>query len=113
MTDPFCWGLSRIAVQSDSCWRQHTLQHTATHCNTLQHTELPRSLIVLGGGPVGCELAQAFQRLGSKVTIVAPSILPRESLRAQQVMADILVNTTGIRWVQGGAREHIYIYTYV
>jgi len=38
------------------------------------------SLIVIGAGPVGCELAQAFRRLGSEVTVVdaAPQILPRE-----------------------------------
>ncbi len=32
--------------------------------------EFPKRLVVLGGGPIGCEMAQAFSRLGSKVTIV-------------------------------------------
>src|SRR5205085_7688306 len=32
-------------------------------------TELPRRLLVIGGGPVGCELGQAFARLGSRVTL--------------------------------------------
>ncbi len=43
-------------------------------------TELPKRLVVLGGGPIGSELAQAFSRLGSKVTMVemAPQILIRE-----------------------------------
>ncbi len=43
-------------------------------------TELPRRLVVLGGGPIGSELAQSFARLGSAVTQVemAPRILVRE-----------------------------------
>ena len=41
---------------------------------------LPESLIVLGGGPIGVEMAQAFRRFGSEVTVIEmePHILPRE-----------------------------------
>src|SRR5437763_6197625 len=43
-------------------------------------TELPRRLAVIGAGPIGCELAQAFARFGSEVTVleIAPQILPLE-----------------------------------
>ncbi|MBY0228673.1 MAG: FAD-dependent oxidoreductase, partial [Gemmataceae bacterium] len=42
--------------------------------------ELPARLCVLGAGPIGCELAQAFARLGSKVVLIGkePRVLPRE-----------------------------------
>jgi pyruvate/2-oxoglutarate dehydrogenase complex dihydrolipoamide dehydrogenase (E3) component/uncharacterized membrane protein YdjX (TVP38/TMEM64 family) len=50
--------------------------------------ELPGRLLVLGGGPIGCELAQAFARLGASVTIVDRSgrLLAREDAEASQVI---------------------------
>ncbi len=43
-------------------------------------TERPRHLLVVGGGPIGCEMAQAFARLGSRVTLInrGPRLLPRD-----------------------------------
>jgi len=50
-------------------------------------TEQPTHLLVLGGGPIGCELAQAFARLGSTVTIVeADRLLPRDEPEASKVV---------------------------
>lgn len=51
-------------------------------------TELPRRLAVVGAGPVGCELAQAFARLGAKVTLITdgPRILPREDADAAAII---------------------------
>ncbi|MFC2169259.1 mercuric reductase [Acidobacteriota bacterium] len=51
-------------------------------------TERPEKLVVIGGGPIGCELAQAFNRLGSKVTIVQrdSQFLPREDPEAAAVL---------------------------
>ncbi len=50
--------------------------------------ELPRSLAVVGAGPEGCELAQAFHRLGSEVHLVndTPRILPKEDPDAAEVV---------------------------
>ncbi|OGA15834.1 MAG: pyridine nucleotide-disulfide oxidoreductase [Betaproteobacteria bacterium RIFCSPLOWO2_02_FULL_66_14] len=50
---------------------------------------LPPRLVVLGGGPIGCELAQAFARFGSKVTQVEmlPRILPREDPEFSELVA--------------------------
>ncbi|RUO56833.1 dihydrolipoyl dehydrogenase [Pseudidiomarina homiensis] len=51
-----------------------------TSDNLWQLRKLPERLLVLGGGPIGCELAQAFQLLGSQVTLVemAPRVLSNE-----------------------------------
>jgi pyruvate/2-oxoglutarate dehydrogenase complex dihydrolipoamide dehydrogenase (E3) component len=51
-------------------------------------TEQPRRLAVIGGGPIGCELAQTFARLGTEVTIVemADQFLPREDPDAADVL---------------------------
>ncbi|MDP2821883.1 MAG: FAD-dependent oxidoreductase [Sulfuritalea sp.] len=50
--------------------------------------ELPRRLVVLGGGPIGCELAQAFARFGAQVTQVemAPRILLREDPEVSELV---------------------------
>jgi pyruvate/2-oxoglutarate dehydrogenase complex dihydrolipoamide dehydrogenase (E3) component len=52
--------------------------------------EVPESLVVLGGGAVGCELAQLFVRLGSHVTLIQgpERLLPRVDPRAGEVLAD-------------------------
>jgi pyruvate/2-oxoglutarate dehydrogenase complex dihydrolipoamide dehydrogenase (E3) component len=53
---------------------------------------LPASIIVVGGGPMGVELGQAFERLGAKVTLVqGPSrILPKEDLEVSEMVASVL-----------------------
>lgn len=60
-------------------------------------TQLPEHIAVIGGGPIGCELAQAFRRLGSEVTIIQKSrFLPNEDLDASNILADVF-KKEGIR----------------
>ncbi|MBA2653178.1 MAG: FAD-dependent oxidoreductase [Tatlockia sp.] len=58
--------------------------------------EQPKHLIVIGGGPIGCELAQAFSMLGSKVTIVEGlTILPKDDVDCVTILREHL-NSIGI-----------------
>ena len=61
-----------------------------TNENVFELDEQPSSLAVLGGGAIGCELAQAFRRLGSAVTIVEglDRLLPKEEPETSAVIAD-------------------------
>ncbi|CAN5544654.1 FAD-dependent oxidoreductase [soil metagenome] len=67
-------------------------------------SELPAELVVLGGGSIGCELGQAFARLGSRVLVVegAPRILPREDPLAAAELARALVDD-GVELYTGSA----------
>jgi pyruvate/2-oxoglutarate dehydrogenase complex dihydrolipoamide dehydrogenase (E3) component len=68
---------------------------------------LPARLVVIGGGPLGCELAQAFRRMGSAVTIVQdmPLFLDNEERDAAQLLSDafardgieVRLSTTAVR----------------
>ncbi|MDH4187097.1 MAG: mercuric reductase, partial [Nitrospira sp.] len=55
-------------------------------------TELPPRLAVIGAGPIGCELAQAFARFGSQVFLVESQhgIMPNEDRDAAQIVLDVL-----------------------
>jgi pyruvate/2-oxoglutarate dehydrogenase complex dihydrolipoamide dehydrogenase (E3) component len=73
-------GIERIEVlTSDTVWELRTL---------------PARLAVLGGGPIGSELAQAFARLGSKVTQVEmlPRLLPREDPEVSEMVRQRFVD---------------------
>ena len=59
---------------------------------------LPQHLVIVGGGPVGCEIAQAFRRLGAEVTLLASQdrLLPRDDPQASRVLASVF-EEEGIR----------------
>jgi pyruvate/2-oxoglutarate dehydrogenase complex dihydrolipoamide dehydrogenase (E3) component len=65
-------------------------------------TELPRRLAVVGAGPIGCELGQAFRRFGAEVTIIGAEqrVLPREDPDASAVLHRQL-EREGVRLVLG------------
>jgi len=75
-------GLDDVGyVTSDTLWDEFAKLDTP-----------PARLVVLGGGPIGCELAQSFARLGSKVTQVemAPRIMIREDIEVSDLARDSL-----------------------
>jgi pyruvate/2-oxoglutarate dehydrogenase complex dihydrolipoamide dehydrogenase (E3) component len=63
-----------------------------TNREAIESTEPPGSMIVLGGGAVGLELAQTFHRFGTKITIVeaAPHVLPLEEPENAAAVAEVL-----------------------
>jgi pyruvate/2-oxoglutarate dehydrogenase complex dihydrolipoamide dehydrogenase (E3) component len=59
---------------------------------------LPRHLIVMGAGPVGMELAQAYARFGAQVTLIDAAMLPRDEPEVAEVMVR-LYQREGVRFV--------------
>lgn len=69
-----------------------------TNRDAVQVDELPGSLVVVGGGPIGCELAQVFARFGVGVTVVqhGPRLLSNDEPEAGDLLAAVFVDE-GIR----------------
>ncbi len=84
--------------------------------------DLPERLLVLGAGPIGCELAQAFAELGSRVTLVthADRILPREdpevaalvSAALERRQVKIHQNTEPLRFEDGEGGRRVVVGTF-
>jgi len=64
--------------------------------------EFPKALMVVGGGPIGAELAQAFKRLGSDVTNIDLKLMEREDDDVREVMEGVW-EKEGIKFVSGFA----------
>ncbi|MFT4937115.1 MAG: pyruvate/2-oxoglutarate dehydrogenase complex dihydrolipoamide dehydrogenase (E3) component [Paraglaciecola sp.] len=79
--------------------------------NLWEITEQPKRMIVLGGGPIGCELSQAFSRLGTKVTQIErgnqllskedPEAAEQLQIQLQKDAVDLRLNTTATAIVSG------------
>jgi pyruvate/2-oxoglutarate dehydrogenase complex dihydrolipoamide dehydrogenase (E3) component len=90
--------------------------HPLTHIESLELDHLPAHLIVLGGGYVGLELAQAYRRFGSRVTVIeqGPQLMGREDPDVASAVKDILVSegiqileSAKILRVEGRSGEHV------
>ncbi len=62
----------------------------STYRQIFENDHLPLSMVVIGGGPVGVEIAQAYQRLGTQVTIFAERLLPKEEPEAAEILLQVL-----------------------
>jgi pyruvate/2-oxoglutarate dehydrogenase complex dihydrolipoamide dehydrogenase (E3) component len=64
-----------------------------TNENIFDNTSLPEHLLVIGGGPIGLEFAQAYRRLGSRVTVLeAKQIMPKDDPEAVAVVREALTS---------------------
>lgn len=61
----------------------------STYLDIFENDRLPDTLVVIGGGPVGVELAQAYSRLGAKVTIFAEQLLAKEEPEASAILHQV------------------------
>jgi pyruvate/2-oxoglutarate dehydrogenase complex dihydrolipoamide dehydrogenase (E3) component len=79
-----------------------------TNREAIEATEVPASLLVLGGGPIGLELAQVYRRFGASVTIVelAEQVLPAEEPENASALADAL-EEEGIELRCGASAERV------
>lgn len=75
----------------------------ATYLNIFDSQHLPASMVVVGGGPIGMEIAQAYQRLGSQVTVVADRLLPKEDQDVRELLQRVF-EREGVRFVCGRAQ---------
>jgi pyruvate/2-oxoglutarate dehydrogenase complex dihydrolipoamide dehydrogenase (E3) component len=73
-----------------------------TYRSIFENDRLPASLAVIGGGPVGVEITQAYQRLGAQVTLYAERLLPGEEPEASAVVQRVL-EREGVRVILGRA----------
>lgn len=81
-----------------------------TNLTVFDLQQQPASLAVIGGGPIGCELGQAFARLGTAVTLIASkeTVLPKEDTEAAQVVQQQLV-ADGVRLLTGCRAEKVSV----
>lgn len=71
-----------------------------TYRQIFAKAQLPARLLVMGAGPVGVEIAQAYQRLGAQVTLIGSSLLPREEPEVAEVIGRVFARE-GLQFIKG------------
>jgi len=61
-----------------------------TNADLFENDRLPRHLLIIGAGPIGIEMAQAYVRLGAQVTVVGDQVMPRDEPEAVEVIRRVL-----------------------
>ena len=74
-----------------------------TYETIFDNDSLPKTMTIIGGGPIGIEMAQAYQRLGAEVTVVADRVLPKEDSDVQQLMQSTL-EKEGVHFIREQAK---------
>jgi pyruvate/2-oxoglutarate dehydrogenase complex dihydrolipoamide dehydrogenase (E3) component len=75
-----------------------------TYQQIFDNDRLPRRMIVVGGGPIGMEMAQAYQRLGAQVTVIADRLLPKDEPEVRQAIQRVL-EYEGVQFLWGRAES--------
>jgi pyruvate/2-oxoglutarate dehydrogenase complex dihydrolipoamide dehydrogenase (E3) component len=73
-----------------------------TYQSIFENHVLPKTMVIVGSGPVGMEMAQAYQRLGASVSVLADHVLPKEDPDVQKLMQGVL-EREGVRFLSGKA----------
>ncbi len=60
-----------------------------TYQKIFDNDRLPQRLLIVGGGPIGCEIAQAYRRLGSEVVVIAERLLPSEEPEVSEIISRV------------------------
>ena len=71
-----------------------------TYLQIFDNDRLPERFMVIGAGPIGSEIAQAYQRLGSQVTLIDFGLLPREEPEVAEVMKKVFARE-GLTFIEG------------
>lgn len=69
----------------------------STYLQIFANDRLPQRMLIVGGGPIGCEIAQAYRRLGAEVSIIAEHLLPLEDPEVSEILSKVFAEEGVLR----------------